>query len=189
MSQSYSMSHSFDSEQFMSATSEEDNKEVVKNNIWDKLIVRINQNYTSAKRQVWYHRLAKKLRIPVDHIISHKSKKKNIWDIFILLLALTNAIAVPVEMAFQPSITQSWIYILFSYLSDVMYLLDMAFMCITSYLDRKGHEILNSNQIILRYISSSLFFSDIFALLGSKTVSKSRESLRVFGFFKVIRIL
>mmetsp|Transcript_34639 Transcript_34639/g.52990 ORF Transcript_34639/g.52990 Transcript_34639/m.52990 type:complete len:114 (-) Transcript_34639:3216-3557(-) len=112
-----------------------------------------------------------------------------VWDVFILLLALFNSVVVPIEISFAPLVTQSLQYEIVAFASDGFYLIDVILACLTSFVDRRGKEVINSNQIILRYMSGSLFYADLFAILGSKTVSLRSRGLRVFGFFKVIRIL
>ncbi len=70
-----------------------------------------------------------------------------------------------------------------------MFLVDMLLMCCTSYIDKMGIEITNSNFIIIRYVSSFRFLCDFGAVLGTGFITSNNPTFKIFGFFKMIRIL
>lgn len=92
------------------------------------------------KKQKFYD----SIKIPEKYIISVKNKCKDVWDIFILLLALQNSILIPLDFSFKPAFVEFSFYKVFDLMVDLCFLIDMILMCLTSYRDRKGVEIFDS---------------------------------------------
>lgn len=76
--------------------------------------------------------------IPKKYIISYKHEKKQNWDVFILLLALQNSLLVPIQLAFKPDALDAILYVIFDNLVDILFIVDMAVMFLTSFLNNKG---------------------------------------------------
>jgi len=77
---------------------------------------------------------------------------------------------------------------IFDNIVDLIFLVDMVLMCITSYLDPNGREITDSVKIIKKYVFSRRFVTDFLALLGTGIVTQYFPKFQLFGFFKMVRI-
>ena len=113
---------------------------------------------------------------------------KERWDIFILILAFQNSLIIPIDMSFEPEWTAHFYYQIFDNLVDFLFLVDMILMCFTSFIDPQGKEVFRSVQIIRKYVFSRRFVTDFAAILGTGVVTQFFPSLKIFGFFKMIRI-
>jgi hypothetical protein len=133
--------------------------------------------------------LKEALVIPEKYIISYKNQTKINWDIFILLLAFQNSLLIPVEMAFDPPFTKDATFIFFNNIIDFMFFIDMCWMFCTSHLNQKGQEIFDSLMIAQNYVKSIRFLFDFFAILGTRLVTNKFPNLKIFGIFKMSRIL
>lgn len=96
---------------------------------------------------------------------------------------------IPVEMAFNPPFTKSVTFVFFNNIIDMMFFFDMCWMFSTSHLNQKGQEIFNSILIAKNYIKSVRFLFDFFAILGTRLVTNKFPGLKIFGIFKMSRIL
>ena len=65
----------------------------------------------------------------------------------------------------------------------------MVVMFLTSYQNKMGEEIKDSNQIAKSYMKSFRFFADSFAILGTNAITSLVPSFKFFGFFKMFRIM
>lgn len=70
-----------------------------------------------------------------------------------------------------------------------MFILDMGLMFTTSYINSQGVEISNSPKIALQYLLSTRFLFDLFAVLGSGVITYFEPKMKVFGIFKLLRIV
>ena len=66
----------------------------------------------------------------------------------IVVLAFFNCLVVPLEISFRPAFVDNIAYRLIMIIIDAMFLFDIILMFFTSFLDKKGKEVVNSNQII-----------------------------------------
>merc|ERR1712166_1553592 len=72
---------------------------------------------------------------------------------------------------------------------DGLFLVDMIVMFMTSFINKKGAEVLNSHQIAAKYMMSFRFVADFFAVLGTGIVTQYVPALKAFGIFKMVRIM
>jgi hypothetical protein len=77
-------------------------------------------------------------KIPDKYLISYKSGTKDLWDKFILILAIQNSFIIPIDLAFKPEFTKIPWFKLFDALVDILFVIDMVLMFLTTYLDSKG---------------------------------------------------
>ena len=64
--------------------------------------------------------------IDESRIISFRNKKKEKWDVLMIILAMINSFFIPLEMNFDfPVLFHSIIYIIFDNLIDFMFLADL----------------------------------------------------------------
>ena len=129
------------------------------------------------------------MQVPKKYLISYRNKNKETWDMCIIILALQNSLVIPIDISFAPEFTQNVLYKSFDFIVDFLFLVDMVLMCFTTIHNSMGKEEFNSNLIIAKYIKSFRFVADLGAVLGTELFSRGVPSMKVFGFFKIIRIL
>ena len=130
-----------------------------------------------------------KTLISEKYIVSYKNKTKQKWDIFILGLAFQNSLLIPIDLAFEPEFTKIKGFEVFDNMVDGLFLVDMIVMFMTSFINKKGAEVLNSHQIAAKYMMSFRFVADFFAVLGTGIVTQYVPALKAFGIFKMVRIM
>lgn len=130
-----------------------------------------------------------KTLISEKYIVSYKNKTKQKWDIFILGLAFQNSLLIPLDLAFEPEFTKIKGFEVFDNIVDGLFLVDMIVMFMTSFINKKGAEVLNSHQIAAKYMMSFRFVADFFAVLGTGIVTQYVPALKAFGIFKMVRIM
>lgn len=85
-------------------------------------------------------------------MISFKSVSKDRWDKFILILAIQNSFIIPIDLAFGPEFTKGFKFKVFDGIVDILFLVDMILMFMTSYQDSRGKEIKDSHTIAANYM-------------------------------------
>ena len=73
-------------------------------------------------------------------------------------------------------INQYFEYQIFDNVVDLLFLIDMFFMFMTSYVDKMGIEIYDSRRIAKKYIFSIRFLTDFLAILGTGVVTSFMPS-------------
>ena len=96
---------------------------------------------------------------------------------------------IPVDLAFKPEFQSTTFYQIFDLIVDALFLFDMAFMFIHSFQNQKGKEVFDSLQIAKKYCLSMRFVGDALAILGTNVVTNFMPSFKIFGIFKMGRIL
>jgi len=129
------------------------------------------------------------VRINKRHLISIRNKRKEQWDIFILLMAFQNSFMVPFDLAFSPDFTRNAIYSVFDSLVETFFAIDILLQFFTTFQNSKGEEVFDSREIFSRYTFSSRFIMDFLPLLGSSLfVNTFSQSLKPFGMIKITRM-
>lgn len=123
-------------------------------------------------------------------IVSYQNKYREFFNLFILFLSIFNALLVPLDLSFEeiPVFSSSY-YQIFDNLIDVLFMVDMGLMFITSYRDKFGKEIFKPKLIAKNYVRSPRFFIDLFSLLGTGIMSSWVPNFKVFKCFKIVRII
>ena len=85
-------------------------------------------------------------------MISFKSVSKDRWDKIILILAIQNSFIIPIDLAFGPEFTNGFKFQVFDGIVDILFLVDMILMFMTSYQDSRGKEIKDSHTIAANYM-------------------------------------
>ena len=96
---------------------------------------------------------------------------------------------IPLDLAFEPQALKNIYYIRFDLAVDILFILDIILMFMTSFQDRKGREELDSFVIACRYMSSYRFFTDVLSILGIGPITNLVPVFKIFGVFKTIRVL
>ena len=96
--------------------------------------------------------------------INQNHKYRIIWDLIILTLAFSNFITVPIEVAWFPDYTEHFMYYLFDYLLDFIFLIDI-FVNFRTIVTKNDEEVSNSWKIAKIYLLSIDFYCDILAVI------------------------
>ena len=77
------------------------------------------------------------------------------WDYFVLLLATFNALALPVELAFQPDFTQTSTNATMNAIIDLLFLVDILVIFRTSIMGENGEIVSDQKTIAVKYLKGS----------------------------------
>lgn len=125
-------------------------------------------------------------------IINDMNKGKQLWDMFILVLAIITSFSVGFELVLT-SLDNDARYKTFSYCSDFLFLIDIFVQFRTTYFSVEGEEVRDWKKISFRYIKG-MFFVDLIATipwslidaLPTLTLLKILKVSRITRFTKVI---
>lgn len=115
------------------------------------------------------------------------------WDLFIMGLAIWNCFVIPIEVAFEPSFLNNFIFTVINSLIDFLFLIDIFVVFRTSYVESyTGEEILYSCAIAKNYLFGR-FWIDLLAtipfdLIGLLILGGNNKELQIFGILKLVRI-
>ncbi len=123
------------------------------------------------------------------YIIKYNAKVKMGWDILIILLAIFNSLLIPVNVAFNPHFTDTYVYKLInSGVINAIFVADILINFRTSVLIiRTGKEITNSKKIALRYILSPKFYIDLISSIPFDLIGTT-DILGLLGLLKIVRL-
>jgi len=114
------------------------------------------------------------------------------WDLFIMFLATWNSFMIPIEIAFEPSISENIFFILFNSCIDLVFLLDIFVTFRTTYIKPStGDEISEPKAIAFQYLKGR-FWLDLLATLPFDLMHGGNENLgftSLFGLLKTTRVL
>ena len=86
-------------------------------------------------------------------------------------MAFQNSLIIPIDLAFEPEFTRLKSFEVFDNIVDGLFLIDMIVMFMTSFINKKGAEVLDSHKIAAKYLMSFRFVADFFAVLGTGIVT------------------
>ena len=136
--------------------------------------VKVSFNFRNCYESI-IDKIASKINIKPEKIISYESRPKEIWDLFIILLAMQTSFFVPLELSFpgfKTTLFDKAGFLIWDNMMDLFFLIDIILTFKTSYVDHKGVEIFNSNLIAKKYMMSYHFYFDLASIFGSN----------IFGF-------
>lgn len=137
--------------------------------------------------------IADRWRVPEHKILSVKSWKKMAWDVLIIVLAVINSYLLPVNIAYglEPVFSESTAYLIFMNGMDICFVIDMALMFFTSFIDIRGSEVFSSQLIASEYLGSKMFVFDFFGFFGSHFFYSISDAkfFAIFRFFKMLKLV
>ena len=109
-----------------------------------------------------------------------------------MIFATWNSFSIPIEIAFQPSIADSWFYFGFNSIIDFIFFLDILVTFRTTYINpSSGDEISEPKEIAKQYLKSR-FWLDLLATLPFDIMSNGNPNFawtQLFGLLKTTRVL
>lgn len=146
----------------------------------------LNQDYEAIIPKQKY--CCQNLHIPQRYIMSYRSNFKSIWDIFVLVLAVYNSMQVPYEHAFRPEVMNHIVFKTTNTVIDVVFVVDIILMFLTSVISKKGVETFDASIIANQYVTQPRFYADCLSILGSGVFTQINRFFSLFGLFKVMRV-
>ena len=121
-------------------------------------------------------------------LISSKSNFKIYWDYSVLVLAIYNSLMIPFEQAFPNELTESTAVFYLDLVVDVIFVIDICLMFISTKINNKGKEIFDPYEIAKLYTSTRRFKFDFLSILGTQVFVNVSHFFKYFGFFKISRV-
>ena len=115
------------------------------------------------------------------------------WDLFIMVLAVYNWFAIPIQVSFDPPGMENTFIIVLNSIIDLLFAVDIFVMFRTTYIDSDtGEEVFSSKKIAINYLRGRFWF-DLFATIPFDTIielifSQTSKEFQLFGVLKLIRI-
>ena len=124
------------------------------------------------------------------------SKLRTGWDLFVIILAIYNAILIPLNISFSPPDFTSPAFQIVDAVVDLLFLFDIVFTFRTTYLDpERGEEITDPYEIAYNYVKRGNFWLDLLSSLPFSDIlsfndwgSTLNTILDLLGLFKLLRI-
>ena len=107
-----------------------------------------------------------------------------------IVLAIMNSFFIPLELNFdfKKEIFERRLFIMFDYLIDLLFALDIIITFFSSYRNLKGQEIFNQWKIAKNYVFSLVFYADLISVLGSNFFTSLVPQMKTLSYAKLIRI-
>ena len=77
------------------------------------------------------------------------------WDYFVMLIATWNALALPIELAFEPEVTKSQENATLNAIIDFLFLIDIIVVFRTSIIGDNGEIVIDQKTIAIKYLKGS----------------------------------
>ena len=122
---------------------------------------------TTIDRSIKPRTCSQRLKCPKRFMISYKSVKKKTWDMFVLILVVYNGFQVPYQNAFHPEFFDELPFQVLDLLIDIVFVIDIFLMFITSVISNKGKETFDQSIIAKQYTGRIRFYADLLSLLGA----------------------
>jgi potassium channel len=149
------------------------------------------KSYESKQQETFIKQLNRSLKKQL--IIRHLNENRIYWDFFIILLAIYNSLALPMEIAFKPP----WLMTGFNYslntLIDCLFGIDILITFRTTYVcPSTGAEVITGMEIAKNYLSGR-FMIDLLSTIPFEKIAASDENLgnnyAIISCLKLIRVL
>ena len=83
-----------------------------------------------------------------------------------------NTFFVPLKISFKPIRFQTTGFTIFDIFVDILFLIDVILMFMTSFVNSKGQQITDRAEIAINYMSQKRFTYDLLAIFGTEIFAK-----------------
>ena len=116
------------------------------------------------------------------------------WDYFVMLIATWNAMALPIELAFEPEFTETQENATLNGIIDFLFLIDIIVVFRTAIIGDNGEIVTDQKTIAIKYLKGSFsidFLSTIplDSMAGIFLDSETAKQFKLFGCLKLIRVI
>ena len=116
------------------------------------------------------------------------------WDYFVMIIATWNALALPIELAFEPAWADSFENAVINALIDFFFLMDIIVVFRTTIIGDNGEIVTDQKTIAIKYLKGS-FTIDLLStipldsLAGIFLDEATAAQFKLFGCLKLIRVI
>lgn len=128
-----------------------------------------------------------------EFYIDPRSSFRRTWDLFIILLVIYSAVAIPYYSAFSKK-EKGW-KIGLDYTFDCLFILDIVFNFYTAYYDKFGRLVASRDKIKSNYLRTwfiidvlASFPFELFASIGSSGIDRNSDIFSLFKFPRLLRL-
>jgi hypothetical protein len=125
------------------------------------------------------------VHLETKYIIRYSSNLRLYWDIWIIALAVWNALNIPIDIAYEPDISMHAVMIALNALIDFNFFIDIILTFRTTYYDKEGEEIFEWKKIAKKYLSGR-FTVDLISTIPLDLSGIS--FLQTFQLLKLLRL-
>ena len=127
------------------------------------------------------------------------------WDLFVMLLATWNCFSIPFNVAFEPAVMDTWIFVVSNSVIDLLFLLDILVSFRTTFINQKTGDEINDPKLVAKHYvgmsarthpAASRFWIDFLATVPFDTIAEAiiadegnTTALQLFGLLKLVRVL
>ena len=119
-------------------------------------------------------------------IIDELDKTKQIWDLLILIMAIFNSFAVPLEYVIS-ELPEVPAYQTLDLIINILFIFDIVIGFRTTYFDSLGNEIRSPKLIAKKYIGG-MFFVDLFSSIPYRYAKLIFPPIESISFLKILKI-
>lgn len=105
-------------------------------------------------------------------MVGANSKFRTNWDLFIMIMAVWNCIAIPLDFAFSPAVAGEAWWKFIDTVIDVIFVVDILVTFRTTYIRSGGQEVVKPYKIAKSYIKGR-FLLDFLSVFPFTLVSRS----------------
>lgn len=116
------------------------------------------------------------------------------WDYFVMIIATWNALALPIELAFEPKITESSENATLNAIIDFLFLIDIIVVFRTSIIGENGEIVTDQKTIAIKYLKGSFWIDflstvPLDSMAGIFLDANTASQFKLFGCLKLIRVI
>ena len=116
------------------------------------------------------------------------------WDYFILVIAIWNALALPVELSLDPEVLRSTYNVVANVIIDICFFIDIVIIFRTAIYGSNMEIVTDTKQIAVAYLKGNFWIDFIstfpFDTMPGRFMRKElAERFKIFGIFKLIRVV
>ena len=119
-------------------------------------------------------------------VFKENDKFKVLWDNSVLILAVVNAFAVPVELSVYQDLSSIGWYKTIDLIINAVFMVDIAICFNTSFYNSEGEIVRTRQAIAMKYIFAGMFFIDFFSSIPYTLIGLT--SLKFLKILKIARI-
>jgi hypothetical protein len=154
--------------------------------------MQVNENLKKGMSIVEFQNLRKEkqkknveVHLETKYIIRYSSNLRLYWDMWIIALAVWNALNIPVDIAYEPDISSHPFMIILNALIDFNFFIDIILTFRTTYYDKEGEEIFDWRKIAKKYLAGK-FTVDLISTIPLDLSGIS--FLQTFQLLKLLRL-
>lgn len=112
-----------------------------------------------------------------------------LWNNSVLILAVVNAVAVPLELTVYRDLSENSTYVVIDLIINAIFLLDVLISFNTSFFSTEGELVRGRKDIAVNYMFHGAFFIDFFSSIPYTLIGlKSLKFMKILKIFRITRL-